>query len=717
MDQETLTNHLKRMSKHLFDIACQIVLKEIFGLNIINVDGPWDGGTDFAAFKRDGSRTLTAYQVTTQKKEIEKKIYNDAKKTIEKLGAKKYFFITSLSISETTARKIEAQISDELNIPTTCFGSRHIADFLINESLLNRFLDESNYPLPRNFSSSPDYREMALHAYTIMSDDTRGMKDGIYDDTILFIIADKIEADETEIIEGVIKFLNLDETKYQYLSKRIGALFGHSAILRTMDGKISLSDRTNNDLSIRRRIYERELEDLSAAQIDLMRTEFNSNWTLDDSKSVSVFIADSYIADQVELLREIKASIAINPILNLQEKGISSLKNYLAKKRSVEPKDIQEATKKLVEIASNHPLIMKLARASVYVALEGSNPIVSAKALGAGRWSDYSIMLEPSVSIPWICAQLFNGKVNPYFDSSKKAVDKALKLGCSLYISYFYINECAAHLLRARKYSGLEFNPEELSYSPNAYISNYYSLITQKVKVPKTLMEYLRIFSPSVLIEQHDKRTWIRSIMTDIQTILTKSGVSFIESPKYSHQQCATFEKEYSYHLLDLKIDKPKHLIDHDAWALQLTHDLITKNGQHWLLLTYDRSMISVGGSDIYSGWVTTPNRFLDLTASYDTLPETQYISLVHSLATYSERTLSAGARIIDKIVQYASNEMQNWEFKKDFEEFKKNILTKTDLESIDAIQRIDENVDSFLESHGIKISSLKDKLEDEEVD
>jgi hypothetical protein len=717
MDQDTLTNHLTNMSKALFDIACRIVLKEVFNLTVINVDGPWDGGTDFTSFDKGGQRSLSAYQVTTQKKEIERKVYKDAQKVIERLGANKFYFITSISISETTARKLENTISEELKIPSICLGSKHIASFLIEESLLNRFLDEANYPLPRSFSASPDYREMALHAYTIMSDDARGMRDGIYDDTIIFIIADKQELTEHELIEETIKYLGLDENKYQYLSKRIGALFGKQFIQRTLDGKITISDKSGADLKIRRRIYEKELEDLSAAQIDLMRNEFDSNWSVEDSKSVSVFIADSYIADQVELLKEIKASIAINPILKLQEKGISSLKEYLLKKRIVAPNQIEEATEKLIKTASNHPLVTKLARASVYVALEGSNPIVSAKALGAGRWSDFNILVEPSVSIPWVCAQLFNGKVNPFFDASKRAIQKSLKLGSSLYISYFYLNECASHLLRARKYAGLDLNPEELRYSPNAYISNYYSLIAQGTNIPDNIMEYLRIFSPSVLVERHDTKDWVRSIMTDIQTILNKSGISFIESPKYSHEQCSTFETEYIYHLSESKLDKPRHLVDHDAWALQFTHDLITKEGQHWLILTYDRSMISVGRSDVYAGWVTTPNRFLDLTASYDNLSEAQYISLVHSLATYSERTLSAGARIIDKIVQYASSEMQNWEFKKDFEEFKKNIIAKTDLDSIGAVQQIDASVDSFLESHGIKISNLKANLEEVEVD
>lgn len=58
MDQETLTNHVANMGKQLFNVACRIVLRGVFGLNAINVDGPGDGGTDFISTNKDGSRTM-----------------------------------------------------------------------------------------------------------------------------------------------------------------------------------------------------------------------------------------------------------------------------------------------------------------------------------------------------------------------------------------------------------------------------------------------------------------------------------------------------------------------------------------------------------------------------------------------------------------------------------------------------------------------------------
>jgi hypothetical protein len=70
MDQETLTNHIVNLSKALFDIVCQIVLKDVFDINAINVDGVNDGGTDFIGVTSSGKRTSVAYQVTSKRKKL-----------------------------------------------------------------------------------------------------------------------------------------------------------------------------------------------------------------------------------------------------------------------------------------------------------------------------------------------------------------------------------------------------------------------------------------------------------------------------------------------------------------------------------------------------------------------------------------------------------------------------------------------------------------------
>jgi hypothetical protein len=709
MDIETLTNHISGLSKHYFDNACRIVLNDVFNLNAINVDGKSDGGSDFVAFSKVGERINVGYQITTQKSAIKSKAYKDAKKAIEKLNVSRFYFFTTFNLDEIETRKIESLISIDLNIPTTCLSSRHIAGFILSDNLLNKFLDESNYPLPKDYTPNFDYREMAIHSYTILSDDASQMKSNIYDDTILFLLSNTESIEEAILLEKVKDFLGLNDTKIEILKKRIGALFGKNKIIRSLSGGVELHTDSKKEIDSRKKVYEIELSSLSSAQVDLLRNEYNCNWSDEDSKKVAMWIANATISDQLNNLKDAKASIVSNPLLNTENHGIDKLRCFLKSTKKIDNTLIDELINKLLENASNHPLITKIARASVYLALEGGNPISSAKALGANRWTDFKILVEPTVAIPYICSQLYKGKVNRYFDLSIKSVDQAVKLGARLYIPFFYINECAGHLLKARKYDGIQMNEEELVYSSNAFVANYYALKLQGARIPSTFMEYLCSYSTSVKTERSDIKAWVRAIMTDLQSILGRAHVEFIDVPFYQDDDCKDFEIEYVYQLNQLDIDKKPHLINHDIYALQFTNDSILKKDEHWIILTYDTSMISISKGKLYRGWIANPIKFLDLAETTKPLSEIQLVSLIHSVASFSEKSLAAGARIIDRVITYAAPEMQNWEFKNEIDSFKSEIIKNIDIDKPDYIVEVDKKTDEFLKKHGVNLKFESD--------
>lgn len=709
MDIETLTNHISKLGKTYFDNACKIVLRDVFNLNPINIDGKGDGGSDVVTFSNSGERLNVGYQITTQKTDIKNKAYKDSKKSIDKLNISRYYFITTYNLSEVDVMLIQNQISTELGINAICLTPRHIAGLILSAGLLNKLLDESNYPLPRDYKSAYDYREMALHSYTLLSDDAAQMKSNIYDDTILFIISNHKKLDERTLIQKVQEFLNLSDQKNEIIKRRIGALFGKQKIKWTDDKNIELSQETLKDLDSRKKLYEIELLSLSSAQVELMISEFNCQWTEEDSKKVAIWLANISILDQINNLKDVKASIISNPLFEFEHNGIEKLKTFLLRQKGINKDQIDIVVKKLLELAANHPLITKIARVSVYLALEGSNPISSAKALGANRWTEINILVEPTIAIPYICSQLYKGSVNRYFDLSIRSVEEANKIGAGLYIPYFYINECAGHLLRARKYDGVELDEQELAFSSNAFVANYYALKNQGIKVPKSFMEYLCTYSSNIKTQRTDIKSWVRAIMIDIQSILGRANIQFIDVPFYNPGDCKDFEIDYMYRLKELNIDKRPHLINHDIYALQFTNDKISKDGEHWIILTYDTSLIAVSQSDLFQGWITNPIKFLDFVESTKPLQESRLISLVHSFATFSERTLAAGARIIDRIVMFASNEMQNWEFKQEIQTFKKETIRNINLETPDFIIQVDKYTDEFLKKHGIE---LKEEIE-----
>lgn len=713
MDVETLANHICNLGKQYFDKACNLVLNEIFNLNAINIDGAYDGGTD-AVTVNIGIRDKAAYQITTQKSDIKNKAYRDAAKALKKLSIEKYYFLTTYNLSEIEQRLIESKISQELSVNANCFSPRIIAGLILNDGKLNRFLDIVDYPLPRQHGNIVDIKEKALHSYSLFSDDAGKLRYSVYEDTILFSLY-TTSMDEESLVNAVLKFLNLDDDKEDFIKKRIGGLFGKSLISKDENKIISLSSDIYEDLKNRQSLYEIELNNLSAAQADLLKEKYNIPWTAVESKKISLWIANAYISNQLENLKDINASIINNNFYNISESGSGKIKNFFIKERAVDPKIADDVVNDLLDLAATHPLITKISRASVYVALEGNNPIATAKSIGASRWSDVKIIIEPTVALPYLCSLLYQGNTNRFFKTSVKSVNQARELDSLLYMPYYYFNECAGHLLTARKYIGFEDQNSELEFSNNAFISNYFHLKNRGIKVPATISEYLVTFSSAIKTERSDIKNWVRTIMTDLQSIFTSNGIEYIDTPQYEEEDLQEVKYLYGDILEERHVKKKIHLFNNDIYTLKATNERIVKNGEVWVILTNDTSLINFSKTDYFKGWITNPFKFLQITELSKPMSESKLIALVHSVATFSERTLSLGARIMDRLISLSSKEIQNYELKAEIERFKREIIESISVEDSNVYEIVDTKTDEFILKHGL--SKKEEEQENDIID
>lgn len=711
MDLDTFANHIMNLGKQDFNILCEIVLKDVLGLKAFNVDGKSDGGTDFVVLDEQGKRNSCAYQVTTQKTDIKNKAYGDAKKAIKMLGVNQFFFLPTYKLNEIETRKLERSISDDLGIRATVYSPKVMAEFVIEHKLVRKFLQLTGVEDGvKQSKDSIDYLEMALHTYTFLSSDARNLKSQIYDDTLLYILSNtEIGKPREVLIDETKDLLKLSETKTTILNGRIDALMQKGHIKKADNGNVLLSSSIAEDIALRKSLYNTEQSTFYSAQKDLLK-EYGVQWDENDSKQSSVWLANAIIDQQISGLASAGAKIS-NPLFkNTRKHGLDKLRTYLSTKKKIDSITLEEVLKKMVAMASRHPLVVKVVRASVYIALEGAKPIAAAKSLGVNSWEDVNLLVEPTVGIPHICSLQYKGSVNPYFDNAIQAVKRAKLLGVTMLIPYNYIKECAGHLLIARKYDGLDLDQNEMQHSKNAFVANYYALKRQNVPMPNSFLDYLATFSPAIKTEHPDFKEWVRDITTDIQSIFIQSGIEFLEVPHYQDEEIDEIQRLYSRYLSDY-YSKPHHLIINDVAALKCTNDRIIKNGEHWILLTYDNSLIKVSAEAFNNVWINNPYVFLDMTELTSDLPETQFCSLVHSLAQYSEHTLSIGARIIDRIVYYASENMQEWQFKQELNEFKTELI-KDSANSKD-MYFIDSKTDEFLEKHGIKINDDDDSEAD----
>lgn len=135
MDLETLTNHIKALGKHDFDVICKLVIEKYYHKKAINVDGTGDGGADIIELDEEGKRTSVAYQLTVQKKDIPQKILNDIQKAVNQLGVKRFIFMTTYPLTESFSRTYEMKLNEELQVQCVCLGAKAIAGIIQEEIL------------------------------------------------------------------------------------------------------------------------------------------------------------------------------------------------------------------------------------------------------------------------------------------------------------------------------------------------------------------------------------------------------------------------------------------------------------------------------------------------------------------------------------------------------------------------------------------------------
>ena len=694
MDRESLTLTINGFNKKKFEETAKIVLQEVLGINAVNEDS--------LIMKKGEQKKISdpiLYHLSIDKQAIiNSKLLRDK---IDTYKIKKIFIFFKYNLTDAELLKKNLLFENEYGISVNCMCSRTLAEFVIESKLENKlFCDGTNY---RQINSSDiDYLTAAFHSMTIASADVNDLKGKVYDDAILFKVSSNIYENKEDLTKEVLDFLKLPAEKGEIIIKRIDSLLSKGQMLKEPTGFVLLSS-VEKDIEARKKAYLSELNTLTSAQVDLMRTDYDIDWNEEDSKKIATLLAFSAIDNQIRILREVGTEID-HAIFRMAKDSDKKILKYLQEEKGLEEEKAIEAIENLAQIAATHPLIIKITRACVYLALEGSNPLSAARSLGANKWADFCVMLEPTVAIPYICSQLYKGEVTKSFEKSINSVKRAIELTSKVVIPYSYINECAGHLLAARNYQNLDLDPDEMTYSSNAFVSNYYSLSKAGVKLPPSFMEYLETFSVAIRIEKTNKKAWVREIMTDLTSLLLKGHVIQENTPFYKDDDLKDYENEYSHFLSEKNKEKPGHLIHHDTIALKYTNDRVSVYNEHWIILSYDSILTKVGNQSFYKGWICSPSRFLEITNISQPLSETQMVSVLHSIASFSERTLAIGAKIMDRIVRYASSEMQNWEFKRDLDKFKKEMKDTFNKTNEDLDKELITRTDNFLKTKGISV-------------
>lgn len=640
-------------------------------------------------------------------KDWEAKAIDDARKAFDKFKIDRYMFITSRSHSNTTMRMLENKISTEVGIIVTCLSAKELSEFLHEKELINEFLDAIGSPLATGIASRPDRQEILLHSFCIMGSESQTLRNSVYDDSIIVTSRNYPNLGRNELIDKVIELLTFEKTKEPILNKRIDALLTREILIQDEQKRLHLSIQKQNELEQAERIYLTEFVNLTSAQSSFMEKEFGLNWSQENAEMVSVLISRLFIKTQLESVS--RAGVHFSSVGLIKHIGDpeQKLKEYLSQQGIPQGK-LEKTVVELIEQSQDLPIVKKLSRTAIFVALEGADLLSSAKALGAPRWSDVTVMLDASAAIPFICASLYTPISDRYYGGTFETVKRLLKLQSKITISHYYLEECAFHLLQALKYTNLDDYEESLCLSENGFISNYYGLKRLGVAVPKSIGDYIASFANSSKQNDSDNQRWVRRVMTDLQARFREYDVEYEYINNLIDVYRVDFEREYTFLLNERSIDKKKVLLDHDVFALGHAKRQITEKGEYRIILTWDRLMIEVGQKFSDCGWIVSPDIAGNFLQPYISLNEKHFCALAHTIARAQPGPLAVTARIIDMVIAYASEKLQDWEFRKQLEEFKRNLLERVDFSRREYANWVDSETQNFLSSQGVEIENLK---------
>jgi hypothetical protein len=715
MDRRTIENVIAALSKERFDLLADLILKRAFVLKPYNVDGPYDGGSDRAVYADDGGRRSISFQLTVQK-DWDEKILDDARKSVGKLRAQRYFALVSQHCDRAKRVQIESEITTKLGVSATLLSGRDIAEFVKDLQLEEELLSIAGmYPKPRRSTSRPDLREMMLYGYIVLGNDSHSLRESIYDDTILLALytCDESVLSNDEIAERVIELLDAGEARRPLVKRRLDSLAARGKVVR--DGsRFRLSEECFLELQASDGLYDTELSQLANQQAAVLQLKPDVAWHTELAQKAANATARAFLWKQlVDRFGTPKVSIGI---LSALGDPLQDLRELLSDKLD-DPGSLEQTIQKLVALGADQPIVKKLTRCALFVAIEKLRQRFGVIALGSHDWSDVRVLLESSVAIPFICAKFYKPTTGRFSTSALASVAALQEHGAELRLPYFYLDECAAHLLRALQYNAvLQRFEKDLLHSRNGFVSTFLQLRRAREPVPETLQEFVATFSRSAGMSDPNWKNRVRRVMTDLQPLFESYAIGFEKVDDIPVLLRDDLHKQYTNALLDMHKHKSPYLVDNDVRVLAHMVRNYSEARTQMICLTWDGAMIKVARENGRCGCVVTPEVAHDFVMESDDELLGRQLSLVHLLSRSANAMDTVGAVILDRIVSLVHSELADWQFQQAIEDFKNQMLGRIDLKDPAFRDAVETETDAFLQQRGVELAKAPEVDEETEI-
>lgn len=586
----------------------------------------------------------------------QEKAVEDAHKAKSKLAANKYLFFTNRPHQQITVAQLEDRITRETGLSCAVFEARKISELIHEQGLGGDFLGTTGEKV---VTRPPEMPEMCLCAYGNLSADRQNHRDEIYRDTLLIACHEAGQPlTRSEIVDSAMDFLGTTPMHRPLLEKQLQHLVSKGHVRKTSEGTLGLSTAVKKRLSESEHLYLSDWAGLEGAQIQLMKAYgCSSFWSPEDSRQVTVLVCRMFLQQQFELLRH--ASVD-----NLVANWSSRLGNPeqqlrdLLQHRGIPVASIRDVIHELAEVAKGRDVISKLTRTVTFVALEGRDPMLSAAALGRRSWDEVRVLVDSSVAIPCLCERLHEPSKTYHFSLSGNAVSLFQELGTSCWMLPGHVEECAAHLIQAYRYEPVESDNDLVKAfraSENAFIAYYGALKDEGSAGNQTLLQFLAAFSrraAPAAREFSDLRQAARVVMPEIQDLLKHYLISNRFARQAPLDRFQALQKAFDKACYASGKDRQPILREHDVEALAHIASSTENKGESWMMLTWDKTFIQVGHSELPSAFIVSPEMAMDFAQPCRRLSDTQWCALAHRLARITSPSDELTARILDNVAR-----------------------------------------------------------------
>jgi hypothetical protein len=559
-------------------------------------DGPYDGGADVRLYGQDGAALPVAVAVSVERA-WEKKLRADVYKVRDRLGLHRVYFFTSRRVPEASFLDVSSELLQQ-GLDVTRYDQQSIASVAISKGRVADLLDLLGVPSPsRDRSSRVSFITEGAFAFAFFAEPTRELRREVRERAVELAVHLKgSPRDIADVAEDLRDLLGTDVDPGELRAmvdrmRQAGRIGGRN-------GSLTLPEHTTDTLDGLLR-----LRDLERARLEQDLDRQLAAWGYHDAAAVR----RSMDADLGALLLPSKE------ILRDQAQTRAAMRRVTHALLAHAPPGvgadaIEARLTDLVGLVARSPLAIHLRVGAILRAVQVLPSSGLAAALGSAE--PLRLVLDASVAIPLLCV-LFHGPRDErrFFRAARLLFDAAERYGVPLALPAVWLEEMAAHLLKALDFEAVvAIDRRDLVGSRNAFVS-YYAAASATDPFP-TLAAFLGSFGVQPDIARRlDFVRARRTLEGELRRLLTRYGVDVIPTDAPSHL-IATVQAEWAWNFRD---DVPRAPItaQHDQQVLAWLRDTDRPAGT--VLVSWDRRLPNLAPA----GRVFDPIALLDLMGTF----------------------------------------------------------------------------------------------------